>query len=170
MALSAHSNPLSNHERNKGPSKAQSIQPIDVTESWGLCHHLAYVVTYVARAAKDTTIAHKTSYQARLRALKQGEWYLLREILKEHACSNPSGYPQRSIVGSNPILPEAIAREWQLTPHLKETLFYIYTFQKLLCAFPQTRVVCLKQALTHLRAEIVHFKSFTPRPDQGGKQ
>jgi hypothetical protein len=58
-------------------------------------------------------------------------------------------------------MPAAIAKEWGLSPRLEEVIFYIGTFQKLFYLFPLTRVICLKQALTHLKAEIKAYEDVT---------
>jgi len=65
-------NPVKYDPVNRPKHYAQfSIQPIEAVESWGLCHHAATAVAYVARAE------HKGS---EIEDYKKAVWYLNRLI------------------------------------------------------------------------------------------
>ena len=113
------------------------LQPIDFSEHWSLCHHLACVVECVARAGRK----HSTLDQTRLGDLKTAEWYLMREITNKRPCVFSS--IQNTHDHPIPITLEAAVLAWDLSTHLKEVLFYITTYQRLLYRFPSTRVICL---------------------------
>jgi len=132
--------------------EGRKIQPIEAIEGWSLCHHLGCVVKYVARMGRKVP-GYQNQFlgQSPLGDLRKAEWYLMREIYGK-ACQAvyiPSRSPVRTY-----FAPEAIAKDWRLTPALGQVVFYITAYQRLFERFPLTRVVCLKQALAHLRAEI----------------
>lgn len=147
------STPSPAQERCRPFSQGGKVLPINVIESWSLCHHLACVVVYLHRAALSG-LGSQTATEGSLKDLRQAEWYLEREFFRKRSCWNFSGNCQTASAGSGVLSPEAVSREWQLPPLLREAMFSIYTFQKLLYALPGTRIICLKQALSCLRAEI----------------
>lgn len=94
-------------------TKGRRFQPIDVIESYGLGHHLACAVKYIARAGR------KSSY---MRDLKKAEWYLLRaKKLKELS---------RLVVefGDDVTVPDEIIHDWELSTNLAEALWVILSF------------------------------------------
>jgi hypothetical protein len=85
---------------------------------------------------------------------------LIEDTYREDARTGDS--PAKDVRAQNfSFMPAAIAKEWGLSPRLEEVIFYIGTFQKLFYLFPLTRVICLKQALTHLKAEIKAYEDVT---------
>lgn len=133
----------------------QSIQPADFIKRWSLCHDLACVVKYIARATHDD---FKPS------TIQMAEWHLLKKIIEEQdilskkSAANSNTYDPPLIQSMRtspfPMMARAIAKEWGLSLHLREVLFYITVFQNLYHRFPYMRTVLLKQALRHLRQEI----------------
>ena len=89
------------------------IEPIAVIEEFGLCHHLACVVKYLARAGRKTSIIND---------LRKAHWYLDREIAR---CQQgmDSCNPPLSVKPSYSI--EEILEDWNLIPHLDAALSYI---------------------------------------------
>lgn len=135
--------------------RKQSIQPSEFIKRWSLCHDLSCVVKYIARAA------HSGSAQS---DLEKAEWHLLKKIIDEQEILNKKLSTGSSLYDPSlvqdmrnspfPMMARAIAKEWGLTFHLREALFYITTFQNLYHRFPYMRTVLLKQALKNLRQEI----------------
>lgn len=149
------------------PSRqSRLLQPLDFSERWSLCHHLACVVNHVARAGTQELI----SDPGRLAELKKAEWFLVREITNKRPCvfstaPNTQDHPL-------PLTVRRATQAWGLSPHLNRVIFYITTYQKLLYRFPSTRIICLKQALRHLREEIQSHQppktsAKTPNPNRG---
>jgi len=128
--------------------QGRKIQPIDVIEGWSFCHHLGCVVKYVARLGRKSVGRQNPI----LEDLKKAEWYLMREVAEKPCPCIPR-------LRRFPTMPEAIAKDWCLSSSLKEVIFYLTTYQRLFCRFPLTKIICLKQALTHLRAEIKNQES-----------
>lgn len=135
--------------------QGRKIQPIDVIEGWSFCHHLGCVVKYIARLGRKSAGRQNPI----LEDLKKAEWYLMREIAEK-----PCSYIPR--LRRFPTMPEAIAKDWHLSPSLKEVIFYLTTYQRLFCRFPLTNTICLKQALTHLRTEIRNQESASNQNQQ----
>lgn len=132
--------------------EGRKIQPIEAIEGWSLCHHLGCVVKYVARMGRKVP-GYQNPFlgQSPLGDLRKAEWYLMREIQGKACHCVSSRLPMRALAL---FAPEVIAKDWRLTPALGQVVFYITAYQRLFEHFPLTRVVCLKQALAHLRAEI----------------
>jgi hypothetical protein len=136
-------------------AQKRSIQPSKFIKQWKLCHDLACVVKYIARSAHTQSIQHD---------LEQAEWHLLKKIIEEQDNLNKKVRAGLSLYDPSlvqdmrnspfPMMSRAIAKEWGLTPLLREALFYITTFQNLYHRFPYMRTVLLKQALKNLRQEI----------------
>lgn len=145
--------------------QGRKIQPIDVIEEWSFCHHLGCVVKYVARLGRKSVRHQNPAFSANLSGqmcledLQKAEWYLMREIAEKPCHCIPR-------LQSSPTMPEAIAKDWRLSPPLKEVIFYLTTYQRLFCRFPVTKIICLKQALTHLRTEIRSQESRIDNQDQ----
>lgn len=135
--------------------QGRKIQPIDVIEGWSFCHHLGCVVKYVARLGRKSAGRQNPI----LEDLKKAEWYLMREIAEKSCLYMPR-------LRRFPMMPEAIAKDWQLSSSLKEVIFYLTTYQRLFCRFPLTKTICLKQALTHLRVEIKNQESEASNQNQ----
>lgn len=93
--------------------EGRMIEPITVIEEFGLCHHLACVVKYLARAGRKTSLMND---------LKKAGWYLDREL-------------QRSSTGVNSCLAPLVVKplfsiqeilgDWNLTANLDASLSYI---------------------------------------------
>jgi hypothetical protein len=134
--------------------KGRKIQPIEAIEGWSLCHHLGCVVKYIARTGRKVPSYHNPFLgQSPLGDLKKAEWYLMREI-QGKACQtiSTSSLPPMRALGR--FAPEAIAKDWELTPALGQVVSNITVYQRLCGRLFLTKVGYLKEALTHLRAEI----------------
>jgi len=115
----------------------REIQPIEVIESWGLCHHLACVVKYLARCGRK---------QEALKDLQKAEWYLTRELNLKSMCLQFCLPSQRYSI-------ENILHDWQLSSNLSNVLFKIYASQvQLITTTPLT------QALKFLKSEITFYE------------
>lgn len=118
-------------------SEGWTIQPIDVIESWSLCHHLACTVKHIESASRTSPNREE---------LKKAKWYLLREVryLQESfgACSLSS----RKIKG---LAVKDVCINWQLSENLSDVLNHIRTSK-----VPSLRKESLREALKGLRAEI----------------
>ena len=93
------------------------FEPITIIEEFGLCHHLACVVKYIARAGRKTSL---------LNDLLKSQWYLDREISRHQAgvelCSAPlKRTPELKV--------SAICEDWKLSPHLTEVLSCILNYR-----------------------------------------
>ena len=119
----------------------RSIQPIDVIEGWALCHHLACVVKYVARAGRKNPI---------LEDLKKAEWYLSHEVeyLQEsyNACS-------LTLMRNKTFKVHDVCDDWQLSDNLSDVLNHVRTSK-----VPSLRKEALREALKNLRAEIERYE------------
>lgn len=92
--------------------EGRGIEPIELIENWGLCHHLACVIKYIARFGRK----HDA-----LRDLKKAQWYLMRE--KKICESLTSKCPQnRSEVL---FTSSEVSSDWDLNPNLQKVLKYI---------------------------------------------
>lgn len=89
------------------------IEPITVIEEFGLCHHLACVVKYLARAGRKTSLQND---------LKKAEWFLDRELQR---CSTGVNSCLSPLYTNPPFSIQEILEDWNLTPHLDASLSYI---------------------------------------------
>lgn len=93
--------------------EGRRIEPIAVIEEFGLCHHLACVVKYIARAGRKTSA---------LNDLLKANWYLDCEIKRCQSAMGPcvihlSSEPSFSI--------QEIVEDWKLVAYLEAVLSYI---------------------------------------------
>ena len=113
------------------------IQPINVIEDWSLCHHLACVVKYIARAGRKNPI---------LEDLRKAEWYLVRELNpyqdKFYRC-------HLSLINPTPLSCEAVVEDWELSSNLTHALINIRRSKS-----HSLRIDSLIRALISLREEI----------------
>lgn len=92
---------------------SRKIDPIKVIEQWSLCHHLACVVKYLARAGVE---------RKPLMSLMKAEWYLNRELERiEMGINSCFLCPLRDC--SIPL--DKILVDWKLVPHLGNAHAYI---------------------------------------------
>ena len=143
---------LSSNSTNFGHSP--TFHPIEFIERWSLCHHLACVVRYLARAARKNSPLEQT----RLEDLKMAQWYLARELGCNHK-------PHFAAVLVQPPLQKIKLEACHLSSHLAEVLFHIQVSQKICQGNGQSdrtstymREASLKQALKHLREEIKFYE------------
>ena len=125
--------------------QGRTIEPITVIETWGLCHHLACVVKYIARAGR------KTSH---LEDLKKAEWYLTRELHRHQKGFNKCHF---ALIDPSSITPDAILADWDLSPRLEDVLLYLESTRN-----TAVKRETLQKALHCLQAEITHPER-TPR-------
>jgi len=93
--------------------EGRSIEPITVIEEFGLCHHLACVVKYLARAGRKTST---------LNDLLKASWYLDRELQRCKAGLGPCLFPLNT---KSSFSIEEILEDWNLIANLDATLSYI---------------------------------------------
>jgi hypothetical protein len=93
--------------------EGRAIEPISVIEEFGLCHHLACVVKYIARAGRKTSL---------LNDLRKAEWYLDREIMRCHSITGPC-VPY--LYAGPSLLIQEILKDWKLGAYLEPVLSYI---------------------------------------------
>ena len=106
-----HSNNIITHPAHYIEGRA--FEPITVIEEFGLCHHLACVVKYIARAGRKTSL---------LNDLKKAEWYLDRGLQCCSAGVNSCLIP----LGVRPLFSiQEILEDWNLTANLDTALSYI---------------------------------------------
>ena len=122
---------------SKGDTYGRTHQPIRVIENWLLCHHLACVVKYIARAGRNGPM---------LDDLKKAEWYLARELARYHKKFNKCHF---ALIETTTINPVDVVNDWELSSHLGETLKAIKAAKN-----QSLKKQLLKKALHHLRAEI----------------
>lgn len=138
----------------------RSIEPIDFIERWSLCRDLRQVIIRLKHA---TQTLHDDP-EASLDALRLA-WFHLHDKYLDERIRLSSGRTQDSILYDSPLLQkmrtspfpmmaEAIAKEWGLSSHLKEVIFYITVFKNFYPLFPYMRPAFLKQALKHLEKEM----------------
>lgn len=93
--------------------EGRNIEPITVIEEFDLCHHLACVVKYVARAGRKTSL---------LNDLLKASWYLDRELQRYNAGVNSCLAP----LNTKPSFSiQEVLEDWNLMPHLDASLSYI---------------------------------------------
>lgn len=114
--------------------QGRTIEPIDVIEAWELCHHLACVVKYLARAGRKNSIVED---------LKKAEWYLNRMIEKQ-LDSGKRPFSSYS--------PRQVRDDWGLSLDLGIILSLIYGFKTF-----QSQAL-LRDALDVLRSKIFHLE------------
>ena len=96
--------------------RGRDYQPIDVIEAFGLCHHLACAVKYIARAG------HKDNY---LGDLKKAHWYIGRELERHQRGLKPCN---EALVSNPPGKMYNIPKDWNLSPGLGKALIAILEF------------------------------------------
>lgn len=119
----------------------RTYQPIEVIENWSLCHHLACVVKYLARAGRKGDA---------LEDLKKAEWYLEREIDRFHGPFNKCSL---SVIDTPFISLESVLGDWGLSIHLGKTIMHIKR--------AKTKGIDLAElikALVHLKKEIMRYE------------
>lgn len=127
--------------------EGRMIEPIFIIEEYGLCHHLACVVKYIARAGRKTSIIND---------LRKAEWYLDRELQRcragAEACSPPlSKIPE--------FKTDTICEDWKLSPHLKEVLSCILDDR---LAAASCKTFQWTRAMEHLRLAISEYEQGAP--------
>lgn len=143
--------PLDNNIINRPAHyvEGRRIEPITVIEDFGLCHHLACVVKYIARAGRKTSI---------LNDLKKAAWYLDREIQRSNSGINPCA----QALGVAPTFSiQEIVEDWKLSAYLEASLSYILAVRlgslgKGCCSIKTLRnyASSLKNAMAHLQLSI----------------
>lgn len=94
--------------------EGRTIEPIDVIESYGLCHHLACVVKYIARCGRK---------EDAVKDLQKSLWYAGRlqkkgaRLLSDQTCSRIKG-----------PAPDDICHDWQLGQELSNALTFLLRF------------------------------------------
>jgi hypothetical protein len=132
------------------------FEPITVIEEYGVCHRLACVVKYIARAGR------KTSF---LNDLLKAHWYLGREIKR---CVSFPG-PCVSHWGAEPSFSvQEILEDWKLRAYLEATLSYILAARLALkphCNRKdiQTYSSSLIKAIGHLESAIEEAEEENPQ-------
>ena len=126
-------------------TEGRMIQPIHVIEHWSLCHHLACVVKYIARAGRKNPI---------LEDLRKAEWYLMRELTRYQ---NNFNRCHLRLVNLAELVPTAVLEDWELSPHLGNALVALR-----LAKLGNVRIEELRTALTELQKEIaLHEPNFS---------
>lgn len=87
----------------------RTIQPIEVIESWELCHHLGCIVKYIARYGRKGEGT---------KDLQKAGWYLKRELARLH---DQTPCPSGALPGK-PLDPKIIAKDWGLPAVLARAL------------------------------------------------
>lgn len=123
--------------------EGRTIEPIFVIEEFGLCHHLACVLKYIARAGRKTSTIND---------LRKAAWYLDRELSRHQAgkasCISPlNRAPELKI--------SDIWEDWKLSPHLGEVL---------MCILQSRQVASAHQKFHGIRR---HFQSPDPKELDG---
>jgi len=93
--------------------EGRTIEPIRVIEEFCLCHHLACVVKYIARAGRKTSAIND---------LLKAEWYLNRELQRCRTGINSCLFPLNT---KPPFSIQEILEDWRLVPQLDVALSYI---------------------------------------------
>lgn len=140
--------------------QSRHIRPIDFIEQWSLCPDLSQVIIYLERAIH----VHRDNVEVSLHALKIAQGHLLNKHIAEcmllslgrtyDSILYDAPLFQKMRASPFPMMAEAIAKEWGLSIHLKEVIFYITVYKNFYPLFPYMRPVFLKQALKHLQREI----------------
>ena len=152
---------------NTSPSlQDRPINPLDFIERWSLCHDLGQVILCLESAA----CRHRNDTEASLDILRSARQHLYGKYINEHiklSLRNKDdlisyGVPlfQEMRISPFPMMADAIAKEWSLSNHLKEVIFYITLYKNFYPLFPHMRPVFLKHALKHLEKEINAKKQF----------
>ncbi len=131
--------------------KGRTFEPIKVIEDWSLCHHLACVVKYFARAGRK---------HSALNDLKKAEWYLNRE-LERYEDKKPCS---ADFLDEPPYCIEVVLQDWKLSPNLSNALTNILIsrmkasldLSKLMSMYHQ--YLPLYKAMGHLRLELTEFQ------------
>lgn len=111
-----HDTPYCRIKNPENYVRGRDYQPIDVIEAFGLCHHLACAVKYIARAG------HKDNY---LEDLKKADWYVCRELQRQ-ACGKK---PCHEALTKEPIYDVIkVCEDWNLPGNLSMVLFLILKF------------------------------------------
>ena len=134
------------------------FEPIAVIEEFGLCHHLACVVKYIARAGRKTSA---------LNDLLKASWYLDREIQRSTSGINPCA----QALGVSPAFSiQEIVEDWKLSAYLEASLSYILAVRlgslgKGCCSIKTLRnyASSLKNAMAHLQLAVSTY-------EQGGSK
>lgn len=92
----------------------RTIEPIEAIEGYGLCHHLACALKYIARCGRK---------EDGVQDLQKALWYLLR--LQEKAF-----WPLQGRLDSQRPTPEEIAQDWGLSPLLSKALTLLLRAQE----------------------------------------
>jgi hypothetical protein len=125
--------------------EGRSIQPIDVIEDWGLGHHLACVVKYIARVGRKNAITED---------LRKATWYLERALLKAKDDSKPFFLSlETHEITYLEYHPQAICDDWHLSDLLCSALINIYLSFGHQSHYMKEK--SLKAALGCLREEII---------------
>lgn len=99
--------------------KGRMIEPITVIEEFGLCHHLACVVKYIARAGRKTSTIND---------LLKSYWYLERELARQQAGTEPCS----PTLNENPSFKaEAICADWNLSLQLSGVLSCVLKYRQM---------------------------------------
>lgn len=131
----------------------RSIEPIEVIESWGLCHHLACVLKYIARCGRKDSA---------LNDLRKAHWYLSRKL--ELGIAQIPGTNIYKTSCEPYISLSSVLRDWQLSPGLAFVLSMIKPIQ--LADIGRTN---LKNALIMLAAEIRQREAINNDPRNSNK-
>lgn len=84
--------------------EGRTIEPIRVIEEFGLCHHLACVVKYIARAGRKTSAIND---------LLKAEWYLNREL---HRCCAGFNSCLSPLNTKPPFSIQEVLEDWKACP------------------------------------------------------
>ena len=112
-----HSNNIITHPAHYIEGRA--FEPITVIEEYGLCHHLACVVKYIARAGRKTSA---------LNDLLKAEWYLDREIARQQSGVEPCS-PHLEQTPEFKI--ESICKDWKLSLQLEGVLSCVLKYRRM---------------------------------------
>lgn len=129
--------------------EGRSIEPINVIEGFGLCHPLACVVKYLARAGRKTSL---------LNDLKKAGWYLDRELQRYNAGINSCLPPLNT---KPPFSIQEVLEDWNLIPHLDASLSYI------LAARLGANGNCSKNYISSLTKAMSHLRLVISECEQG---
>lgn len=140
--------------------QSRYIRPTDFIEQWSLCPDLSQAIIYLERAVH----VHRDNVEASLNALKIAQGHLFNKYLAEciqlslgrtfDSILYDAHLFQKMRTSPFPMMAEAISKEWGLSIHLKEVVFYITVYKNFYPHFPYMRPICLKQSLKHLQREI----------------
>jgi len=133
--------------------EGRTIQPIEVIESFGFCHHLACVVKYLSRAGRKTSFIND---------LRKSEWYLKREVERRQHYTRSCPSDLRI---EPPYTIQEVIEDWDLSAYLSTALSYILSAQLASCSKEPSNhqnldihVSSLKRALGYLQLEIFEYE------------